>query len=209
MTFRYVGSQARVRLLTRANGIGEGKLPSLVSQPARNVATQPTATRLVVGLTGVADTWIGLRLLEMLRGTEIESHVVMCGCVRTEDARAADRVMDLSDRTYDEWNQAAKISSGSFLTLGMVVAPCSARSLRSIAMGYANTLIHRAADVTMKEGRPLDLLVTDGTLAPSDRRHVERLSNVPGVRVLPTIGSPEDVLAPVLERLEIADRTPT
>lgn len=187
--------------MTRADRIGKGKLLELVSQ-------QTGTLRLVVGLTGPVETRMGIRLLELLRPTRIESHVVMCGCVREVDgSAAADRVLELADRTYDEWNQAAKISSGSYLTLGMVVAPCSARSLRAIAMGYANTLIHRAADVTMKEGRPLDLLMAGGALGPSDARHAERLSSVPGVRVIQTAsGAPDDVLAPVLERFGVGDR---
>jgi len=141
----------------------------------------------VVGLTGASGTRLGVRLLELLRPTPVETHVVMCSCARRgipqDTGRSAEEVLTLADRSYGEWNQAARISSGSFLTLGMVVAPCSRRSLASIALGYANTLIHRAADVTMKEGRPLVLLVHGPALAGTDARHVARLETVPGVRV--------------------------
>jgi 4-hydroxy-3-polyprenylbenzoate decarboxylase len=163
-----------------------------------------------VGLTGEAGTAIGIRLLELVHGTPVESHVVLCDCVRRArgvEPPAAQTVLRLADRTYDEWNQAAKISSGSFLTLGMVVAPCSPRSLRAIAIGYANTLIHRAADVTMKEGRPLDLIVP-GPLEPAEAREAERLARVPGVRVL-TVADPspadalDDLLVGVLERFGV------
>ena len=89
----------------------------------------------------------------------------------------------------------------TFLTLGMVVAPCSTRSLAAISMGYANTLIHRAADVTMKEGRPLDLIVA-GVRRPGgqDDRHERRLSSVPGVRVVRSEpGTPPSALDALLE----------
>jgi 4-hydroxy-3-polyprenylbenzoate decarboxylase len=146
-----------------------------------------TTRRLVVGLTGERGASYGVRILELLHPTPVETHVVMCACVRrglpAETGRAAADVLALADHTYGEWNQAARISSGSFLTLGMVVAPCSERSLGSIALGYANTLIHRAADVTMKEGRPLELLVAADSLADANARHVDLLGQVPGVRL--------------------------
>jgi 4-hydroxy-3-polyprenylbenzoate decarboxylase len=148
--------------------------------------------RLVIGLTGETGAVYGVRMLELLRPTLVETHAVVCDCVRRalpiEVGREAEEVLDLADRIYGEWNQAARISSGSFLTLGMVVAPCSQRSLGSIALGYANTLIHRAADVTMKEGRPLVLMIAADSLEDADPRHVRRLEQVPGVslRASPT-----------------------
>jgi 4-hydroxy-3-polyprenylbenzoate decarboxylase len=100
-----------------------------------------------------------------------------------EAGRDVSDLLLLADRSYNDWNQAAAISSGSFLTLGMVVAPCGPTSLASIALGYANTLIHRAADVTMKEGRRLTLLVTMTSLNEAQSQHVARLERVPGVTV--------------------------
>src|SRR5581483_8044385 len=127
-------------------------------------------TRLVVGLTGHPEAGLGVRLLELLRDAPIETHLVMCGCARDWVARTTGRTAEdvsrLADHVYDEANQAAKISSGSFLTAGMIVAPCSSRSLGSIAIGYASNLIHRAADVTLKEGRRLVLLVPASALGP-------------------------------------------
>ncbi len=142
--------------------------------------------RLVIGLTGETGVLYGVRLLEMLAPTSIETHAIMCSCARrgiSSTGRDPRHVAALADRTYGEWNQAARLSSGSFLTMGMLVAPCSPRSLGSIALGYANTLIHRAADVTMKEGRPLSLLLPVERLLDADRRHIARLEQVPGVRV--------------------------
>lgn len=172
-----------------------------------------TTPRLVVGLTGGSGTRLGVRLLELLRPTPVETHLVLCSCarrgIREETGRAPEEVRALADRTYGEWNQAARISSGSFLTLGMMVAPCSRRSLASIALGYANTLIHRAADVTMKEGRPLVLLIDDAVFGEVEARHAARLETVPHVRVEPASPGATDaeidaMLARVLERFEIA-----
>lgn len=162
--------------------------------------------RLVIGLTGSAGTAYGVRLLELLRGTPVETHLVACSCARravqTETGRRYEDVRALADRTYSEWNQAARISSGSFLTLGMVVAPCSTRSLASISLGFANTLIHRAADVTMKEGRPLVLIVDTASIGDVEARHVARLGGVPQVRVEPAPAAvAEDDVDAALTRL--------
>ncbi len=152
--------------------------------------------RLVVGFSGDPGARIGVRLLELLGPLPVETHLVMCACSKaglaTETGRTADEVLALADRTYEEWNQAARISSGSYLTLGMVVAPCSRRSLASIAIGYANNLVHRAADVTIKEGRPLTLLVQEAVMASRvHAEHAERLRAVPNVEVR-TVGEREE-----------------
>ncbi len=167
-------------------------------------------TRLVVGLTGGPEAGLGVRLLELLGDTPIETHLVMCGCAREWVARTtgrtADEVARLADRAYDQSNQAAKISSGSFLTAGMIVAPCSGRSLSSISIGYANTLIHRAADVTLKEGRRLVLLVPESALGPTSAESLARLRGVPGVVVAPVEHRerPDRVLERALGLLELA-----
>lgn len=146
-------------------------------------------TRIVVGFTGDDGVRLGVRLLQRLHDdAEAETHLVMCGCgrdtlVRETGMEPAD-VLALADRTYHEWNQAARISSGSFLTRGMVVAPCSTRSLASIACGYANNLVHRAADVTLKEGRPLVVAVRRSALGEVDEANVTRLRSVPGTRLM-------------------------
>lgn len=153
-----------------------------------NTRSQAGVTpRLVVGLTGGPGAAYGVRLLEVLRAARVETHVVVCGCARgsigRETGRDPDSVLGLAHRTYPETNQAARISSGSFITSGMIVAPCSTRSLASIASGYANNLIHRAADVTIKEGRRLVLVVGEPELGAIDLDNLERVSLVPGVAV--------------------------
>lgn len=162
------------------------------------------ADRLVVGFSGDPGARVGVRLLETLGDLPVETHLVMCGCsgsaLDAQTGLSAADILAMADRTYDEWNQAARISSGSYLTLGMIVAPCSTRSLASIALGYANNLIHRAADVTMKEARPLTMLVREGAIGPVEREHVARLHTVPGVRVR-TIRDGEELDAASLDRL--------
>ena len=115
--------------------------------------------RLIVGITGATGTILGVRLLEALQHSEIESHLVMSKWgTRTlvhETNYTVDAVKALATRTYSESDQGAAISSGSFLTGGMVIAPCSVRSLAAIAHGQGDNLIHRAADVVLKEKRKL------------------------------------------------------
>jgi polyprenyl P-hydroxybenzoate/phenylacrylic acid decarboxylase-like protein len=149
-----------------------------------------------VGFTGGPGAVYGVRLLRTLRDIGTETHLVMCGCaaasVREQTGLDADTVQALAAQTHNEWNQAARISSGSFLTAGRVIAPCSTRSLASIAYGYANNLIHRGADVTIKEGRPLAVLVADPTLGRVDLENLDRLGAVPGVTVIRVPPSPDD-----------------
>ena len=174
--------------------------------------------RVVVGFTGGPGADYGIRLLESLRQRSIQTHLVMCGCahegIREQTGLDPRQVVGLASHTDNEWNQAALISSGSFITAGMIVAPCSTRSLGSIALGYANNLIHRAADVTIKEGRPLALLVADPALGAVDLGNIERLSSVPGVTVIRVPPQPEPValegaVAGLLEVLGVSmGRTP-
>jgi len=149
-------------------------------------------------VTGDHRVGLGVRLLELLLPSGTESHLVLCGCaeiaIPAETGSSVDAVSSMADKSYKLWNQAARISSGSFITDGMVLAPCSERSLELIALGYASTLVHRAADVTMKEGRPLALLVDREVLVHADPEHLERLRSVPGVTIL-EMPPEEDVAA--------------
>jgi polyprenyl P-hydroxybenzoate/phenylacrylic acid decarboxylase-like protein len=173
--------------------------------PSRRGAREATAhgrsarpARIVVAVTGDHRVGLGVRLLELLLPSGTESHLVLCGsaeaAIPAETGRSVDAVSSMADKSYTLWNQAARISSGSFITDGMVLAPCSERSLELIALGYASTLVHRAADVTMKEGRPLALLVDREVLVRADPEHLERLRSVPGVTIL-SMPPDEDVAA--------------
>jgi 4-hydroxy-3-polyprenylbenzoate decarboxylase len=158
------------------------------------VRTQ-ASRRLVVGITGAEGAAYGVRLLEVLRGTSLETHLVMCDCsrdrVRLDTGRDPEDIRRLAHRAYAPWNQAARISSGSFLTEGMIVAPCSTKSLASIAIGLAGNLVHRAADVTLKEGRQLVLLVGEPPFPAIHREHLRRLSDA-GAVVLPAAPSRDE-----------------
>lgn len=119
-------------------------------------------------MTGATGAIYGVRLLEALHDTPVETHVVVSEWARKtiaiETDRRPDDVLALATRVYRESNQAAAISSGSFKTMGMVVAPCSMKTLAGIAYGFADNLIVRAAEVTMKESRKLMLLVRESPL---------------------------------------------
>jgi 4-hydroxy-3-polyprenylbenzoate decarboxylase len=133
--------------------------------------------RLVVGITGASGVILGIRMLEMLRPTPIETHLVLSPAARVTIAQETDwkasTVTGLADVAYNYQDIGAAIASGSFSTLGMVVIPCSIKTLSAIANSYADDLISRAADVTLKEGRPLLLVVRE---TPLHRGHLRLMS---------------------------------
>lgn len=124
--------------------------------------------RLIVGISGASGAIYGIRLLELLRLLPIETHLVMSRSAEITVAHETDRkvagIRDLADVFYKNEDIGAAISSGSFRTLGMVVAPCSMRSLSEIATGVTSTLLARAADVVLKERRKLVLMVRETPL---------------------------------------------
>lgn len=130
---------------------------------------QDQSARIVIAITGATGAIYGIRLLEALRDTPIETHLVMsewaAKTISIETTFRPDEVMALADRTYRSQNQAASISSGSFLTRGMIIAPCSGKTLAAIANGYSDNLVSRAADVTLKEHRKLVLMVRESPLS--------------------------------------------
>jgi 4-hydroxy-3-polyprenylbenzoate decarboxylase len=132
--------------------------------------------RLIVALTGASGTIFGVRLLQKLRGTGIETHLVMSRwAARTlvhETPYTPEQVQQLADVVHPLGDQGASISSGSFITMGMVVVPCSARTLAAIAHGIGDNLIHRAADVVLKERRKLVLAVRE---SPFSEIHLENM----------------------------------
>jgi 4-hydroxy-3-polyprenylbenzoate decarboxylase len=125
--------------------------------------------RLVVGISGASGTPYGIRLLEVLaERSDIETHLVITGPAQLVIAQETDytiaQVGSLADRVYDPDDLAAPIASGSFPVDGMVISPCSVKMLSAVANSYAADLVSRAADVTLKEGRPLVLLVRETPL---------------------------------------------
>ena len=129
-----------------------------------------TPRRLIVGLSGSTGPHYGVRLLEVLREQcpEIETHLILTQAARTtiayEMSRDPDSVAALAHVVHDERNTGASIASGTFVTEGMIVAPCSMKSLSAIANSYTDNLIARAADVCLKERRRLVLVVRETPL---------------------------------------------
>lgn len=132
--------------------------------------------RLIVGITGATGTIFGVRALELLRDAAVETHLVMSKWgARTllhETSHTVDYVKALATRVYSDSDQGASISSGSFVTEGMIVTPCSMKTLAAIAHGQGDNLIHRAADVILKERRKLVLMVRE---APFNDIHLENM----------------------------------
>lgn len=147
--------------------------------------------RLIVGLSGASGAIYGIRLLEVLRETQaVETHLVMTKAaaltVQTETDRRPDDVRRLADVSYAVGDIGAAIASGSYRTLGMVVAPCSVRTLSEIATCGAGNLLTRAADVTLKERRRLVLLFRETPLHTGHLRVMTQASEA-GAIVMPPV----------------------
>ena len=132
-----------------------------------------TNRRLVVGISGASGVILGIRLLEVLQAEEIETHLVISPAARATISQETDwkvsDVLALANVNYKHDDIGAAIASGSFATLGMIVIPCSIKTLSAIANSYSADLLSRAADVTLKEGRPLILVVRE---TPLHRGHL-------------------------------------
>ena len=129
-------------------------------------ATAPR--RLVVGITGASGTIYGIRTLQALRALGVESHLVVSRAGdqtrALETDLSAEALRSLADKVYAPGDIAAAISSGSFQTMGMIIAPCSVRTLGEIATGVTSGLVSRAADVCLKERRRLVLMFRETPL---------------------------------------------
>lgn len=133
--------------------------------------------RLVVGISGASGSILGVRLLELLQPLPVETHLVItqaaCDTLTIESSYTCQQVHSLATRVYADDDLSAPIASGSFHTDGMVVIPCSIKSLSGIANSYTSNLLVRAADVTLKEGRNLVLVVRE---TPLHRGHLRLMS---------------------------------
>ena len=145
--------------------------------------------RLIVGITGASGSIFGVRILEMLRDSDVETHLVMSRWgARTlvhETRYTPEQVQRLADVAHPLTDQGASISSGSFVTMGMVIAPCSARTLAAIAHGLGDHLVHRAADVVLKERRKLVLAVREAPLHEIHLENMLKLSRMGAVMLPP------------------------
>jgi 4-hydroxy-3-polyprenylbenzoate decarboxylase len=161
-------------------------------------------SRTVVGIAARERLDIGVRLLEALHDAGEETHLVLTTTASAALGEEARAVVALADRGYGERNQAARISSGSFLTRGMVVAPCDGASLAAITMGLATNLVYRAADVTLKERRPLVLGLVGDRPNHAERENHERAARVPGLVTLRLGNSLDDSVHRLLTALGIS-----
>jgi 4-hydroxy-3-polyprenylbenzoate decarboxylase len=147
--------------------------------------------RIVVGISGASGVTYGIRLLEVLRGVEnVETHLVLTAAARRtiplETDDSIERIEGLADRVYRSGDIAAAVSSGSFRTSGMIVAPCSIKTVSGIATSYSDNLLLRAADVTLKERRPLVLLVRETPLHLGHLRLLVQVAEM-GAVVMPPV----------------------
>jgi 4-hydroxy-3-polyprenylbenzoate decarboxylase len=137
--------------------------------------------RIIVAITGASGAILGIRTLELLKGAEVETHLVISRAARRTITSETDwKIKDveaLAYISYDPGDIGARIASGSFVTEGMLVVPCSIKSLSGIANSYANNLVVRAADVCMKEGRKLILVVRETPLHSGHLRLMQQAAN--------------------------------
>lgn len=149
----------------------------------------PQPRRLIVALSGSSGPHYGVRLLEVLRAhTGVETHLILTAAARKtieyEMGKDPQAVAALAHTLYDEKNIAASIASGTYVTNGMVVAPCSIKTLSAIAHSFADTLVTRAADVCLKERRKLVLVVRETPLHAGHLRLMLRATEA-GAVILP------------------------
>lgn len=149
-----------------------------------------TPRRLIVGISGASGAIYGIRILQALRATDIETHLVMSESARmtltSETDMSVSDVEALADHSHHVRNIGATISSGSFRTMGMVVAPCSIRSLSEIAWGTTTSLLTRAADVALKERRRVVLMVRETPLHAGHLRTMVQ-ANENGAILMPPV----------------------
>jgi len=146
------------------------------------------ARRLIVGMTGATGVIHGIRLLEALRLAGVETHLIISKwanqTIEHETGYTARQVRELASVSYEPSNMAAAVSSGSFLTEGMVVIPCTMRTVAAIAHGMGEHLVHRAADVVLKERRRLVLVARETPLSEVHLENLLKLARM-GVAIVP------------------------
>lgn len=141
--------------------------------------------RLIIGISGASGAMYGIRMLEILRETPVETHLIISRAAQVtipaETPYSMKDVTALADVTHPVQDIAASISSGSFPTEGMVIAPCSVKTLAEIATGVTQSLMTRAADVVLKERRRLVLMVRETPLTTVHIRNMLTISEMGGI----------------------------
>jgi 4-hydroxy-3-polyprenylbenzoate decarboxylase len=154
------------------------------------MANPSEPSRLIVAITGASGALYGIRVLQLLRDTDVEAHLVVsrwgARTLQHETGWTLRDVQALAHTAYNPNDEGAAISSGSFRTRGMLVVPCSARSLAAIAHGLGDSLVHRAADVVLKERRRLVLAVREAPLSEIHLENMLKLSRM-GVTICPPV----------------------
>jgi flavin prenyltransferase len=147
--------------------------------------------RLVIAMTGATGAALGIRLLEALAELGVETHLILSdwarATIKLETERTAEEVRALASHAYNARDLAAGISSGSFRTDGMVVCPCSMKTLSAIRIGFSDNLITRAADVTLKERRRLVLVAREAPLSEIHLENMHYLARAGAVIFPPTV----------------------
>ena len=146
--------------------------------------------KLIVGITGSTGVIYGVRLLQALKEKKVQTHLILTEwakkCLAMETDFTSDEVKSLATTVSDEANMAASVSSGTHKIDGMIVIPCTMKTLSSIAVGYDETLIARAAGVTLKESRKLVLVPRETPLTAINLENMLKLARL-GVVILPPV----------------------
>jgi len=146
--------------------------------------------RIVIGITGASGVIYAVRMLHHLKDTDCETHLILSDAgrlnIEIETGYRILQVEDMADYTYDYRDIAAAPASGTFLTDGMVVAPCTIKTLSGIANSYTENLLVRAADVTLKEKRKLILMVRETPLHKGHLQLMARVADI-GAHILPPV----------------------
>ncbi len=148
--------------------------------------------RIVIGISGASGVTYGVRMLDVLRQTDLETHLIISNAgrlnIEIETRYKPADVEAMADFVYDHKDMAASLASGSFLTEGMVVVPCTIKSLSGIANSYNENLLVRTADVTLKEKRKLVLVVRETPLHVGHLRLMTQAAEM-GAHILPPVPS--------------------
>lgn len=146
--------------------------------------------RLIIGITGSTGVIYGIRLLEVLKELGVQTHLIMsewgARCVDMETAHSVDYVKSLATNVSEETNMASSVSSGTHKTDGMIISPCTMKTLSSIANGYDEGLVSRAAAVTLKESRKLVLMPRESPLSAINLENMLKLARL-GVVIAPPV----------------------
>ena len=148
--------------------------------------------RIVIGISGASGVIYGIKMLRLLQEKDFQTHLIISESgrqnIEIETSHKADDVAAMADFTYDNRDVGAALASGSYLTEGMVVVPCTIKTLSGIANSYTNNLLVRAADVTLKEKRKLVLVVRETPLHVGHLNLMMKAANM-GAHILPPVPS--------------------